>query len=130
MAETFSTESLEGARAVPSLDEKFQDIQRDIASALGKDEEALAGLEIDAAIQIHDVLLSLRHWADDIRFEDGVFRTLGHKDKGLASMVQSFLDDVALSLANMRCFWTASIEKRCVPIGRLQNLMFVVLTSL
>lgn len=88
------------------LDRMFTEIKREIELALGQEKNAWIGLKFDAAIRLHDVLISLRHWGDDIHNEGGVLNVV-EGDKGdidLATTVRSFLEDIARDMSNLwRC---------------------------
>jgi hypothetical protein len=103
------------------LDELFIEIQGRIERALGKNEDGWPGLKIDAAVRLHDVLLSLRHWGDEIHYQEGTMKVVEEQDHSLASTVRSFLNELTECLDQLQDFYNEKLNERwetgCSSVG-------------
>jgi hypothetical protein len=102
-----SSQEQDRTGTIDTLDQMYTDIQGEIEVAIGKDKSGWKGLGFDTAIRLHDVLLSLRHWGDDVRNEVRALNAVeGYEgDIGLATTIRSFLEDIVRDVGELRHYY-------------------------
>jgi hypothetical protein len=110
------------------LQELFIDVEKKLSQAVDDDGWALA--DIETAIFLHDALLSLRHWSDDINNDrDFVLKAVEEQDKDLANTVRLCLDDISSNVSNFRQYYEdGAFEKNLydsTPFSRTLWLMLL-----
>jgi hypothetical protein len=98
--ENFSQDRVE----LPPLSDLFKDVQTKLEHSVNDGGWALT--DIETAVYLHDALLSLRHWSDDIKNEEStVLKTVEEHDAGLASTVRLCLNDISSDVSNFRHYY-------------------------
>ncbi|KAK2603567.1 hypothetical protein QQS21_004247 [Conoideocrella luteorostrata] len=92
-----------------SLDFLFTSLEAAITDAIGHDASGWANNNVQTALQLHDMLVTLRHWEDDIKnVNSKVLQRVEIDDADLSETIRSFLVEITRDFRKLQNFYRST----------------------